>query len=115
MRDTVRYALPLGPLGEIAHRLFVARDLERIFTYRRDYLTVSVASMPRLTVIADRAEDRVLAGGQIDRERRRVLTRHGLGRLLDAVALDLGGVRDLGLVGELDRDLAGRRPCTRSR
>jgi ligand-binding SRPBCC domain-containing protein len=34
MRDTVRYALPLGPLGEIAHRLFVARDLERIFDFR---------------------------------------------------------------------------------
>ena len=46
MRDTVRYALPLGPLGEIAHRLFVARDLERIFTCRRDYLTTSLASMP---------------------------------------------------------------------
>lgn len=42
MRDTVRYALPLGPLGALAHRLFVARDLERIFDYR----TVSVASMP---------------------------------------------------------------------
>jgi ligand-binding SRPBCC domain-containing protein len=36
MRDTVRYALPLGPLGEIAHRLFVARDLERIFDFRRE-------------------------------------------------------------------------------
>ena len=42
MRDTVRYALPLGPLGEIARRLFVARDLERIFDYR----TVSLDSMP---------------------------------------------------------------------
>jgi ligand-binding SRPBCC domain-containing protein len=42
MRDTVRYALPLGPLGELAHRLFVARDLERIFDYR----TVSLPSMP---------------------------------------------------------------------
>ncbi len=42
MRDTVRYALPFGPLGEIAHRLFVARDLERIFDYR----TVSLPSMP---------------------------------------------------------------------
>jgi ligand-binding SRPBCC domain-containing protein len=46
MRDTVRYALPFGPLGEIAHRAFVARDLQRIFDYRRDYLTVSVPSMP---------------------------------------------------------------------
>jgi ligand-binding SRPBCC domain-containing protein len=36
MTDTVRYALPLGPLGELAHRLLVQRDLERIFDYRRD-------------------------------------------------------------------------------
>jgi ligand-binding SRPBCC domain-containing protein len=34
MRDTVRYALPFGPLGEIARRLFVARDLEAIFDFR---------------------------------------------------------------------------------
>jgi ligand-binding SRPBCC domain-containing protein len=34
MRDVVRYALPLGPLGELARRLFVARDLEAIFDYR---------------------------------------------------------------------------------
>jgi ligand-binding SRPBCC domain-containing protein len=38
MRDTVRYALPLGPLGEIARRAFVARDLERIFDYRAEVL-----------------------------------------------------------------------------
>lgn len=34
MRDTVRYALPFGPLGELARRAFVARDLARIFDYR---------------------------------------------------------------------------------
>lgn len=34
MRDSVRYALPLGPLGRLAHRLFVRRDLEAIFDYR---------------------------------------------------------------------------------
>jgi ligand-binding SRPBCC domain-containing protein len=34
MTDTVRYALPFGPLGEVAHRLFVRRDLDRIFDYR---------------------------------------------------------------------------------
>ena len=34
MRDTVRYALPFGPLGEGTHRLFVARDLRRIFDFR---------------------------------------------------------------------------------
>ena len=35
MRDTVRYALPFGPLGELARRAFVARDLARIFDFRR--------------------------------------------------------------------------------
>jgi ligand-binding SRPBCC domain-containing protein len=36
IHDRVRYAIPLGPLGAIAHRLFVRRDLERIFDYRRE-------------------------------------------------------------------------------
>lgn len=34
MTDTVRYALPFGPLGAVAHALFVRRDLERIFDHR---------------------------------------------------------------------------------
>lgn len=34
VRDEVRYELPLGPLGELAHRLLVRRDLERIFDFR---------------------------------------------------------------------------------
>ena len=38
MRDTVRYALPFGPFGLLAQRLFVARDLERIFDYRAEAL-----------------------------------------------------------------------------
>lgn len=38
-RDRVLYALPLGSLGEIAHRLAVRPDLERIFDYRRDAVT----------------------------------------------------------------------------
>ncbi len=33
--DEVDYALPLGRLGDLAHPLFVRRDLERIFTFRR--------------------------------------------------------------------------------
>jgi ligand-binding SRPBCC domain-containing protein len=33
--DIVDYALPLGPVGELAHRLLVHRDLERIFAYRQ--------------------------------------------------------------------------------
>ena len=34
MRDTVRYALPLWPLGEVAHALVVRRDLATIFDFR---------------------------------------------------------------------------------
>jgi len=34
MRDIVRYSLPLGPLGALAHAAFVRRDIERIFDYR---------------------------------------------------------------------------------
>jgi len=36
IRDRVRYSIPLGPLGDLADRLLVRRDLERIFDYRRD-------------------------------------------------------------------------------
>ena len=38
MVDTVRYGLPLGPLGRIAHALVVRRDLEKIFAYRREHI-----------------------------------------------------------------------------
>src|SRR5579875_731384 len=38
VRDTVHYALPFGPLGRIAHRFFVSRDLDRIFAYRQEAL-----------------------------------------------------------------------------
>ena len=34
MRDRVLYRVPLGPLGRLALRLLVRRDLERIFDYR---------------------------------------------------------------------------------
>lgn len=44
IHDRVRYALPLGPLGAIAHRLFVRRDLRRIFDYRRDAVAARVAA-----------------------------------------------------------------------
>src|SRR3712207_7309265 len=36
MRDRVDYELPLGPLGALAHALFVGRDLERIFDHRTE-------------------------------------------------------------------------------
>ena len=32
--DDVRYVMPFGPLGEIAHALFVKRQLTHIFDYR---------------------------------------------------------------------------------
>jgi hypothetical protein len=35
MRDTVRYAIGFGPLGEVAHRLLVRRDLDAIFDFRQ--------------------------------------------------------------------------------
>jgi ligand-binding SRPBCC domain-containing protein len=34
-RDMVEYSLPLGPLGGLAHRAFVRRDLDAVFEYRR--------------------------------------------------------------------------------
>lgn len=34
--DRVRYTLPLGPLGALAHPLLVRRTLERIFDHRRE-------------------------------------------------------------------------------
>jgi ligand-binding SRPBCC domain-containing protein len=34
MKDRVEYAMPLGPLGEVAYHLFVARSLTQIFDYR---------------------------------------------------------------------------------
>lgn len=35
MTDHVTYALPFGPLGALAHALFVRRRLRQIFDYRR--------------------------------------------------------------------------------
>ncbi len=35
MRDVVDYSLPMGPLGSLAHALFVERTLGRIFDFRR--------------------------------------------------------------------------------
>lgn len=43
IHDHVRYEIPLGPLGTLAHRLFVRRDLERIFDYRGDAVSRHLA------------------------------------------------------------------------
>lgn len=36
MRDVVDYSVPLGPIGTLAHALFVQRTLDRIFDFRHD-------------------------------------------------------------------------------
>jgi ligand-binding SRPBCC domain-containing protein len=36
MNDIVRYALPMGILGTLAHRFAVRRDLEAVFDYRAE-------------------------------------------------------------------------------
>lgn len=37
--DEVKYALPLGWIGQMAHKLQVRKDLEAIFNYRKQVLT----------------------------------------------------------------------------
>lgn len=44
MTDVVRYGHRLGPLGEVAERLLVRRDLDRIFDYRRDSIPSLLAA-----------------------------------------------------------------------
>lgn len=44
MTDHVTYALPFGPLGMLAHRLFVRRRLEFIFAYRRQVIAQRFAT-----------------------------------------------------------------------
>jgi ligand-binding SRPBCC domain-containing protein len=43
MRDVVRYTVPLGALGRLAHRALVRRDLDRIFDFRRDAVAARFA------------------------------------------------------------------------
>lgn len=38
VEDIVHYRLPFGPLGDIAHRLFVRKQLESIFTFRSEFM-----------------------------------------------------------------------------
>jgi ligand-binding SRPBCC domain-containing protein len=49
IRDRVRYSIPFGPLGELANRLLVRRDLRRIFDYRREAVAreLATAASPR--------------------------------------------------------------------
>ena len=38
MTDTVRYSVGFGPAGEIAWKLFVKADVEKIFDYRAEVI-----------------------------------------------------------------------------
>ena len=50
MRDIVRYRLPFGVAGAVAHLLFVRRDLRTIFDYRAQRVAALLAaSMPSRT------------------------------------------------------------------
>jgi len=44
MRDRVEYALGMGPLGALAHRLWVRRSVERIFEYRSEAIPEIIGS-----------------------------------------------------------------------
>jgi ligand-binding SRPBCC domain-containing protein len=46
MRDTVRYAIGFGPIGDLVHRLVVRRDLEAIFDYRAAAIASPSKIMP---------------------------------------------------------------------
>ena len=46
VRDQVRYALPLGLIGELAHRALVRRDLERIFDFRHERVARRLGRTP---------------------------------------------------------------------
>ena len=44
--DLVHYALPLGPIGDIAHAFIVKKQLKEIFDYRREYLNRKFGELP---------------------------------------------------------------------
>ena len=47
--DRVEYALPLGPIGNLAHNLMVRRQVEEIFLFRQralDGIFAEISAMP---------------------------------------------------------------------
>jgi len=55
MTDRVTYALPFGPLGDLAHTLFIRRRLAQIFDYRREKVNALFGSSGEVVVAV--AED----------------------------------------------------------
>jgi len=54
VRDIVRYALPLGILGTLAHRLAVRRDVERVFDYRAERIAALFGDRTRPSRVVKR-------------------------------------------------------------
>jgi ligand-binding SRPBCC domain-containing protein len=48
VRDRVRYQIPLGPLGALAHAAFVRRDLDRVFAFRNAAVRRLIERAPEL-------------------------------------------------------------------
>jgi ligand-binding SRPBCC domain-containing protein len=46
MRDIINYKLPLGPLGKMAHVLFVGQQLRSIFRFREKALDEKFGNLP---------------------------------------------------------------------
>jgi hypothetical protein len=63
MRDRVWYAPPLGAVGRIAHRLFIAQQLRDIFAFRAAAIARRFGASASLSAdaVAERVTRRVLA------------------------------------------------------
>lgn len=46
IEDEVLYLLPAGPIGNLMHRLWIRRQLDRIFDYRRQQIAEIFRSQP---------------------------------------------------------------------
>jgi len=62
IRDRVRYALPLGVLGGVAHAAFVARDVAAIFDFRAAEITRRMGSSTELDESGTQASERPAPG-----------------------------------------------------
>src|SRR5829696_9411089 len=56
MTDTVRYAIGFGPLGELARRALVRRDLEAIFAFRAERVPALLAGGDEREPVEDQVD-----------------------------------------------------------
>jgi hypothetical protein len=63
VRDTVRYRIGFGPLGRVAHVLFVERSLNRIFDYRAEATAQLLGTSPEPERAPARLRVSTAAGG----------------------------------------------------